>query len=238
MVDRKGLKSVFRRKAHRLHPDRAAALGAHAPTLTRRFRELDGAYRLLLEALDRAGGRLFVPPHHPAEPRRRWIPEPLRYRSPEPTRPRPAPQHADPGPEVHLRPQGTVPRRRLRFAQYLYHSRIIDWTTLCDALRWQCRLRPRIGDIARRLRYLTHDDVCEILRHRGADERFGEAALRLRKLDARRLLVLLGNQQLLDRPIGGYFVERGILTRGELQELLRRHIVHNIVSVFPSRATG
>jgi len=122
-----------------------------------------------------------------------------------------------------------VPARRLRFAQYLYYAGVIDWATLIAAMRWQQRTRPLLGQIARQMSYLTLDDVCAILKERTLGERFGDAAVRLRRLDQRRLLTILGRQRRFDRPIGRYFTENHIVRPEDLARLLERHAAHNLL---------
>jgi hypothetical protein len=124
--------------------------------------------------------------------------------------------------------QHTLPRRRLRFAQYLFVSRLIDGPTLKAAVTWQRRSRPLCGEIARRLEYLTHGAVAQVLRERGPGERFGEAAVRLAYLDHPRLLTVLAWQRRFNRPIGRFFVERSILSPDQLRDLLARQWSHNL----------
>jgi hypothetical protein len=187
-VDRRVLKSAFRRRAHQLHPDKARAVGLSEQALAHRFRELKHAYDYLLALLDA--------PALIAE---------RRFRRP-----------------------GAIPRKRLRFAQYLYFTGIIDWHTLLAAMRWQHSARPRLGEIARQMSFLSSEDVGEILRLRGGAERFGDAALRLGRLDHVRLFAVLGRQRRFDRPIGRFFVDHGILTPVELAQQLDRHWAHNL----------
>ncbi len=124
--------------------------------------------------------------------------------------------------------QGKVPARRLRFAQYLYFTGIIDWRTLLAAMRWQHRTRPRLGEIAREMSFLSAEGVTEILRLKASQERFGDAALRLRRLDHVRLFAMLCRQRRFDRPIGRFFVDHGLLTPAALARHLDRHWAHNL----------
>jgi hypothetical protein len=212
-VDRRALKTAFRRRAHLLHPDKASAVGATEQTLALRFAELKSAYDFLVALLD---GRTAAPAKGCGTPS---VASAGRATRPEP-------------PRAVLRygchPSSLIPRRRLRFAQYLYYARVIDWNTLLRAMRWQHRIRPRLGEIARECGYLSLDDVGHVLRHRAHDERFGDAALRLGRIDHVRLLTVLARQHRHDRPIGRYFVEHKILTRAELGVLLQRHWSHNL----------
>jgi hypothetical protein len=227
------LKTAFRRQAHRVHPDKALSVGLSEQAMAARFRELKHAYDYLLallEAQKAAGGA-----------------------TPRPGNGRPAPRPAGnadvtPAGVGHGRQtraqtafpwSGKIPARHLRFAQYLYYAGVIDWSLLFRAMRWQHRTRPSLGEIAREIGILSADDVRHVLRHKRTNERFGEAALRLGRLDHVRLLTILGHQHRLDRPIGRYFVEQGILTLLELDHWLRRHWTHNLsVAATEMRSRG
>jgi hypothetical protein len=212
-IDQRTLKTAFRRRAHELHPDKARAVGLPERALAQRFHELKRAYDLL-DSMLAAGGAILLdsvrPPMRPTEP----------ARAPAPRATRRARESIH-----HL---GAIPRRRLRFAQYLYYAGVIDWDMLVAAMRWQRRARPRIGEIAREMRFLSPEDICDILRRKLADERFGEAALRLRHLDRLGLFAVLARQRRFDRPIGRFFVERHVLTPGGLTQQLDRHWLHNL----------
>ena len=209
-LDRQTLKTAFRRQAHRLHPDKALIMGLSEQALTDRFCELKHAYDYLLALIEAQKATADV--LTPAAP------------------PRAVPPANQPGSDTRsgFHPSGKIPRRRLRFAQYLYYARVIDWNMLFRAMRWQHRTRPCVGEIARDSGLLSADDVTHILRHKRIEERFGEAALRLGRLDHVRLLTILGHQHRLDRPIGRYFVEHGVLTPEALEHWLRRHWTHNL----------
>ena len=212
-LDQRTLKTAFRRRAHELHPDKARAVGLPERALAQRFHELKRAYDFL-ESMLGAGDAIFLdsprPPVRPAAPTAAPAPRTTR-RARESIR--------------HL---GAIPRRRPRFAQYLYYAGEIDWDMLVAAMRWQHRTRPRIGEIARQMSFLSPEDICDILRRKLADERFGEAALRLQRLDRLGLFAVLARQRRFDRPIGRFFVERHVLTPAGLAEQLDRHWVHNL----------
>lgn len=38
-----------------------------------------------------------------------------------------------------------LPKRKLRFGEYLFYSGKINWQTFMDALVYQCQVRPMIG---------------------------------------------------------------------------------------------
>ncbi len=272
-LDRRGLKSAYRRRAHQLHPDKARGLGLSEAALAHRFRELKVAYDFLLDTIAQhsaiALDDLRVPPAV-ARPRKpasgadgngdghcygydngnasadgngragqsgssvgsAHDPGRGRERAARPPREGAAATGRPPWGQAAQRPTfrhtGGVPRRHLRFAQYLYFAGVIDWATLLAAMRWQHRTRPRVGEIARQMSYLSLEDVCAVLRGKRLEERFGEAALRLRRIDRLRLLTVLGRQRRFDRPIGRYFVDYNVLTPEHLARLLERHWAHNL----------
>ena len=92
---------------------------------------------------------------------------------------------------------------------------------MIGALVWQRRQRPPIGRIAVDWGFLTEREVSQLLRERLAEhshELFGEYAFRRARLSAFQLAALLGRQRLLQRPIGEYFVEEGLLNEREILE--------------------
>jgi len=56
---------------------------------------------------------------------------------------------------------------------------------------------------------------------------FGEFAVRLGYLTSFQVLALLGRQLRLQRRIGEFFVERGMVEAGEIDDLRRRIARHN-----------
>jgi hypothetical protein len=131
---------------------------------------------------------------------------------------------------VGIRPED-LPQRRLRFAEYLYYSGRVRWTELVEAIAWQRTQRPPLGRIAVDFGFLRPDDVGVILeRRREAAANavpFGEWAVRLGYLTSFQLLAALGQQLRLQRPIGQFFVDRGVLERDEIDAIRRRILRHN-----------
>jgi hypothetical protein len=128
-----------------------------------------------------------------------------------------------------VRPQD-LPRRRLRFAEYLYYSGRVGWNELVEAIAWQRAQRPPIGRIAVEFGYLAAEDVAAILERRrraSAAMPFGEWAVREGFLSSFQLLAVLGQQLRLQRPIGQFFVERGLLEEDEIDLVRRRILRHN-----------
>ena len=237
------LKTTYRRRALETHPDRARSIGRSETDLSLEFRRVAEAYRVLSQL---AGGPLpgGAPASEPPAP-----PRPTHPRPPRPSRtgaapraPRaaaqpapepPAPARADvPGHRIRysVHPE-QMPRRKLRFAEYLYYSGRVPWTVFVEALSWQRGQRPQVGRIAVEWGFLEPDDVGRILeeRRRQAAQKvpFGEFAVRLGYLTSFQLLAILGRQLRLQRRIGEFFVAHGFIEPGELDELRARVARHN-----------
>lgn len=231
---RSTLKATYRRRAMETHPDRARSLGRPERELAREFEAVADAYRLLSFVGVAPLPRVARGPAAPRQPRaqRPRAAERVRVRTPEPPPPRPAPQARAGAPRVRVgvRPQD-LPRRRLRFAEYLYYSGRVDWNELVEAIAWQRAQRPAVGRIAVEFGFLDQVDVAVILeRRRNAASSgipFGEWAVREGFLTQFQLLAVLGQQLRLQRPIGQFFVERGILEPDDIEAVRRRILRHN-----------
>lgn len=198
---RREVREAFRRRALETHPDRAQALGRSEASLAGEFRRIFEAYELL--------SREEAPPaSRPVAQRRR--------------------DTASRPPQDHLS-RAPLPHRPLLFAEFLYYSGRASWRNLVEAVAWQRRQRPSIGRIAVEWGHLSDDEVREILdrrRREGAEEPFGEYARRQGFLSGGQLLALLGRQRRLQRRIGQFFVETGIVGEREIPSLdadLSRH---------------
>lgn len=248
VVERSGwrddLRSAYRRRALETHPDRARALGRAERELAREFAAVTDAYRILSAlrggplpaARSRAGAPRPSAPRPSARrqanrppPGRRDPAERVHVRRP----PDPAPAAAPVGgPRVRagVRPQD-LPRRRLRFAEYLYYAGRIRWTELVEAVAWQRAQRPPLGRIAVDFGFLRPDDVGVLLEARRAAGAigvpFGEWAVRQGYLSSFQLLATLGQQLKLQQPIGQFFIERGLLDPDDIDVVRRRILRHN-----------
>jgi hypothetical protein len=198
------LREAFRRRALETHPDRAAALGRSPARLSEEFQALLDAFQLLSR-----------------QPPARTRPAAVPHRPPERTQ-RP--------PQDHLS-HGTLPRRPLMFAEYLYYSGRVSWRNMVEAVAWQRRQRPAIGRIAVEWGHLSDDEVRDILESRRregtAHEPFGEYARRKGYLSAAQLLALLGRQRRMQRRIGQYFVEAGLLAERDVRTVDDDRVRHN-----------
>ncbi len=120
-----------------------------------------------------------------------------------------------------------LPLRSLQVGQYLYFRGFITYRALIDALVWQRKQRPVIGEIALRWRWLDHAAIERIMRARGLRGRFGEKALHLDLLTPFQIKVLLYYQISRQERLGSYFVRHGIMTSDQLMRLVRQLNEHN-----------
>jgi hypothetical protein len=218
-LQQSGVKAAYRKLAMETHPDRACCNGVSEAVLEERFKEVHNAYEQVFS----------------------YVQEPNRYiltipREPRPVRPPPQPSFTR-RPHFH---EGEIPARRVFIGQFLYYSGAISRQQMWGAVVWQKIKRPRLGDIAARLNWLTPVDIQNILLQRQQGERFGDSALRAEMLSSYQLLVLLGRQRLLQPRIGSYFIERNILSPETLdaaEEALREHNRRNWFNKGPLSAT-
>jgi hypothetical protein len=207
-----GVKTAYRKLVMETHPDRAYFIGVQEAILEERFKEVHRAYEEVAA----------------------YINEPERYILTMPSGPRYRPRRAA-APASYPRPhfyqshfhQGQIPSRKIFIGQFLYYSGVISLRQMWDAVVWQKMQRPRLGDIARQLRWLNTLEIQHLLRQRQRGELFGELALRTGVLSSYQVLVLRGRQKSLQPRIGNYFIEQGILLPGKLNTLEAALKEHN-----------
>lgn len=213
-----GVKSAYRRKVKETHPD---LFGVHAPeqqeSKTEQFQKLLASYEVVCDFFKQRENGLWTPS---ASPERPVTPS--------------GPQRPDGG--FRARPSARpdfffkgahLPRRVLQIGLFLYYRGVIDYRLLMDALMWQRRQRPNLGDIAQRWGWLSEHDVRHILGFRGGGRRFGEKAVGLDFITRRQLQTLLFYQRSQQQKIGRFFVENGVLDHEEMEELAMEHREHN-----------
>lgn len=247
LIHRIGMADIqkeFRKKAMLFHPDRAELLGQSKCLLEEKFKQISHAYGILKSELD--DKYLILGPDAAVRPsdfgaRNASFHDTARGKSQPPF---------DRGPPV--RPgtgrkdfgrgaarfqdnqgkrfffNGMVPRRRLRLGEYLFYRRVIAWHTLINAIVWQHRVRPRLGQIALQLNYIAQQDIVNILKNKVVKEPFGRAAVRLGFLDDYQRFVLLGRQRGYNQPLGKFFVDFHILSEIELDRYIQENRIHNI----------
>lgn len=212
-----GIKAAYRKRAMETHPDCHFAVQNDREHDHDRFIRVNKAYQILTNAT--FANRLQLPAK--AEP-----PESKNYDEDRSC------QTCTKQPHKSFYP-GNLPPRELRFGQFLFYSGIITWEDLVQAIVWQQRNRPRIGQIAMGWKLLGREGVTTILNAKRPPERFGETALRKGLLTPYNILALLGKQRLMNQSIGQYFVEAGLLTRRQIDGLVGQQQIHN--RHFPKR---
>jgi len=196
-----GVKSAYRLRAKEAHPDLHSAATPHLKQQqTACFQQINQAYDLLCAFFaEREKGNRTVQETQPHAPAGRWK------------------ETAD----------GSLPERPLEFGHYLFSRGIIAYRQLIDALVWQRRQRPTIGELAQRFGWLSADAASRIGRDRGPYARFGERAVRLGLLKPGQVRSLLLHQRTLHRRIGSYFIEQGILSEAEIERFASQLDEHN-----------
>lgn len=211
------VKTAFRKKAKETHPDLFTA--NDAATQRRQaemFRIVNDAYDIMrkyCERRDREQKHAQARPHRKTHSRR------------------PAAATKGATPTFHVDTagwlyRGVVPERRLEIGRYLYYRGCIPYRALLQALSWQMRQRPALGVIAKQWGWLNDSTVRAILSFRGMPRLFGQRALSLGLLSSYQARILLAYQRTLQKKLGQYFVDRGLLTREDMEQLaddLNRH---------------
>lgn len=205
-MDPHQLRDTFRQRAMELHPDRAGLLGGDAAAMGEMFKEVKEAYEQLSGMTSESAGLVTAAGTV-------------------------APPGAGPGVDHYW--AADIPPCRLLFGQFLYYTGLVSWRTLIDAVVWQRSMRPPFGRIATMWNYLGKEAVGSILARRNPGELFGEAARRQGYLNRFQAEAVLGLQKWLQRPIGEYFQEIGLLETEEINYLIGLMKKHNRRSCDP-----
>jgi len=226
-----GIKAAYRKRALETHPDRAVILNGLAKDLNAEFINVRQAYERLLSFVEskkgfyRAAtgfensGYQQTDSHYRNRPSRKGSAE-HHYK--------PRPFHKkNTGPADHFY-TGNLPKGSLMLGQFLYYSGLISWQTLIEAICWQRRQRPLIGQIATEWGLITYQDVLQILHSRNFDEKFGQCALRIGYISSFELFALVGKQKKLQRPFGEFFIERGLLSAEDIIRTIQKQQIHNV----------
>jgi hypothetical protein len=215
------LKKTFRKKALQYHPDRAVILGVHEKVLEKQFRQISASYQFLLNEIN---GIKKTGLNHTRKTQADPRPDTFRER---PKKEESFNRHHQQSPhETFYR--GFMPQRPLRFAEFLYYTGRISWKTLIRALVWQMEHRPRFGDLALHYRYLTRENILEIIRHSSSLRRFGETAIQLGMLSKSQVSIILGRQLSFAAPIGRFFIDQSILNQKDLDRELNEMRLYNL----------
>lgn len=207
------IKSAYRKRAKETHPDLFIANDpAEQQRKTDRFRVVNEAYDIIRKYCERRD-RAKV-----------WSKTRGRTRTARNRAARATPSFTVDNAGWRFR--GAVPERRLEIGRYLYYRGSIPYHALIKALAWQMRQRPAVGAIAKQWGWLNDKTIIRILTHRGKASLFGERALELGLLTSYQARLLVAYQQTVQKKLGRYFVENGLLSHDEVEALaddLRRH---------------
>ncbi|MDT8441803.1 MAG: hypothetical protein RQ723_09095 [Desulfuromonadales bacterium] len=204
-----GVKVAYRTQAKINHPDRFNNSPPHVrQQQTERFRQIDDAYRLIKSFLDQRSSRP-LPTGRPTG----W--------------PTPAARHAHSRPEAATRTGRPVPPIILEFGMYACYKGKVSYRDLIEALIWQRRQRPVLGEIASRWGWLNDEQIRQICQYRGRALRFGGKALEMGLLSGLQVDTLVHHQRNRQRRIGEYFIDKGLITAVEADRLARDLHAHN-----------
>ena len=218
------IKTAYRKKALHTHPDRALALGLFADDLNAEFINVQQAYEKLLAFVEtKKEGKTGAPRFDGFKTQQKHTAQSHRHEKSGRHNPKNKYHHD------HFY-TGNIPQGNLMFGQFLYYSGLISWRTLIEAICWQRRQRPLIGQIAVAWQLISYQDVLFVLKVRNFDEKFGECALRIGYISNFDLFALVGKQKKLQRPFGEFFIEKGLLSDHDLIHLARKQQLHNLTS--------
>jgi hypothetical protein len=214
-----GVKSAYRKKAKQTHPDFFAQDAPHVQkTQSSLFRDVVEAYEMVtLFCKQREQGVWRLQPHVQAAPRK----QPENRPPGRANHPANGNEHAE---TVYHKP---LPLQPLPIGRYLYYRGFITYRTLIDAVVWQRKQRPVIGEIALRWGWLNAGAIERVLRAGRGLGRFGENAVGLDLLSSFQVKVLLFFQNSQQERFGAYFVQKNILTPEEIECLVEELGRHN-----------
>jgi len=218
------IKKAYRKKALLTHPDRFATRSTEYQKLcSQQFIEVNNAYETLITYL-RAKSRGFNFTRDTAE--KNWS---SNVCNKHPRQPYSSEDRFERSHHNFTRTfwQKDVPRRGLRFGEFLYYSGMIDWRVLTKALEWQSKHRPRLGEIAQKWRWVDEPQITRLIKN-GQGKLIGELMLIHNLINPFQLKVLLRQQDKIKKPIGQYFVQQRLMTEGEIQRILYRLRKHNL----------
>ncbi|WP_305042208.1 J domain-containing protein [Geoalkalibacter sp.] len=201
-----GAKAAFRKRAKETHPDRFPGEPQIQRRQSEQFQAVARAYDLVNSFLNTRDRGLWPPRAKPAA---------TRQASPGADRRPPGPKSSAP-----------LLQRTYPLGLFLYTQGLIPYRTLIEALVWQRRQRPSIGETAQRWGWLNEAAVRTILSQRG-HHRFGEKAVDLGLLTPFQVRTLLFYQRSRHQRLGQFFVDKGLITPTELEELVRQMQEHN-----------
>jgi hypothetical protein len=243
------LKRVYRDLAFSNHPDRSVHIGISRAVLTERFKSITEAYLIINKMLcdGKTVGELL--PKKPEKAtkmktktgfwhkkdkkskKKKEESTPIKKKSPQGERPideeGKKPTRSSPF-RKSVNRSHYFPNTELMFGQFLYYSGLITLQDLIQALSWQRIQRPPVGELARDWGILSIQDIIIILKNKKGPEKFAETATRLGFFSTVQHQAVLYRQRCLQKPIGDYFVDHGLITPNERNGYLRKMKEHNL----------
>jgi len=208
-----GARTAFRNQAKAHHPDAHANSSAQIrKQQTERFREIRQAYDLVIDFLEKRHGNRQTIAHA-------WPSQTTSHQGSSSTRRR-AQQRPQPRPS-------SIPSIPLEFGMFSYYQGRVSYRQLIEALVWQRRQRPTLGVIAQNWGWLSDAKVAQIMDHRGHSLRFGKKAVELGYLKPHQVEAMLNYQRSLQQRLGQYFIEKGLLTEAEADQVAQSLKSHN-----------
>jgi len=134
--------------------------------------------------------------------------------------------------------QRPLPIRPLEIGRYLFYRGYISYQTLIDALVWQRKQRPIIGDLAQRWGWLDAAEIGHICRAGGRRCRFGEKAMELGLLTSFQVKTLIFYQRSQQERLGKYFVQVRVLAPDDMERLAQELREHNAYVRYGMTRTG
>jgi len=202
-----GVRAAYRQRAKETHPDRFPGEQRIQKLQAEHFHAVHHAYDLVRSFLaqrDQAGLKFSTS----RTSHQREQPPPHAH----PHREKPA--HSGSGP---------IPSRAYEIGSYLYAAGAIGYHALIEALVWQRRQRPPVGETARRWGWLDEQTIRRIMLHRSRHcRRFGEKAVEMGLLTPFQVRTLLFHQRSRHQKLGQYFVQQGYLSAEELDALVQQ----------------
>ncbi|OHD12594.1 MAG: hypothetical protein A2086_16050 [Spirochaetes bacterium GWD1_27_9] len=230
------IKDAFRKKAKLFHPDRALIVGISEDILNEKFKKINDCYQFLISVVSDSSKinhllnlKINIKPTNVQPKKQDFKTNYYTHKKEEKQNYQYYKKHqAQQTNYVKIYFSGIFPKRRLRFSEYLYYSKLIDWHTMIRSLVWQYKLRPRIGEIGVDFNFLKKEDITDILKNIKPNEKFGDTAVRMQLLTNFQLNVILGKQKNYNLPIGKFFIEEGIFTINQISKLLIEHKEFNL----------
>lgn len=206
------IKEIFRDRAKVVHPDRAIVLGKSREFLEHQFRAINDAYQFITNEVKESQAKSNF----------------LRNRNTRRAPQQESYSYSKSNGAGNFFYNGRLPEKELRFAEFLYYSRLINWKTLINSLTWQGKNRPRTGEIAQSYGFFTKDDLLEIIRNSLLHEKLGQTAMRMNIMSPEQLRRVLIKQRSYRLPIGKYFTEHRLIEQYIIEQKLKENMVHNL----------